>query len=59
LLAVACVAALGFDCLSSVGAGIELDVGKYERWVTRVRLVARCRFAPNVQGTSLGLAVSF
>ncbi len=51
--------ALGFDWLSSIGAGLELDLGKYERWVTRARLVARYRFGPNVQGVSLGLAVSF
>ena len=51
--------ALGFDHLNSVGLGLELDTGKYERWVTRVRLVARYRFGPNVRGTSLGLAVSF
>lgn len=38
---------------------MELDVSKYERWVTRVRLVARYRFGPNVQGTSIGFAVSF
>jgi len=51
--------ALGFDYLNSVGAGLELDTSKYERWVTRVRLVARYRFGPNVRGTSIGLAVSF
>ncbi len=51
--------ALGFDYLSSIGLGMELDVSKYERWVTRVRLVARYRFGPNVQGTSIGFAVSF
>jgi hypothetical protein len=51
--------ALGFDYLSSVGLGMELDVSKYERWVSRVRLVARYRFGPNVQGTSIGLAISF
>lgn len=51
--------ALGFDWLGSVGAGLELDTSKYERWVTRVRLVARYRFGPNVRGTSIGLAVSF
>ena len=51
--------ALGFDYLSSIGLGMELDVSKYERWVSRVRLVARYRFGPNVQGTSVGLAVSF
>ena len=51
--------ALGFDYLSSIGLGMELDVSRYERWVTRVRLVARYRFGPNVQGTSVGLAVSF
>lgn len=51
--------ALGFDYLSSIGLGVELDTSRYERWVTRVRLVARYKFGPNVQGTSVGLAISF
>jgi hypothetical protein len=51
--------ALGFDHLSSVGGGVELDTGKFDSWVTRVRLVARYRFGPGVRGTSVGLSVSF
>ncbi|MEI7444131.1 MAG: autotransporter domain-containing protein [Burkholderiales bacterium] len=51
--------ALGFDHMNSVGAGVELDTSRFERWVTRVRLVARHRFGPDVRGTSIGLAVSF
>lgn len=51
--------ALGFDYLNSVGLGLEVDTGKYESWITRVRLVARYRFGPNVRGASIGFAVSF
>jgi hypothetical protein len=50
---------LGFDALSSVGMGIELDSSKYDIIVTRTRLVARYMFGDNVEGYSLGLAVSF
>jgi hypothetical protein len=51
--------ALGFDHLNSVGAGLELDTSKYDSIVTRVRLVLRYKFGPNVRGAALGLAVSF
>ncbi|HEX4986080.1 MAG TPA: hypothetical protein VFV71_08435 [Burkholderiales bacterium] len=51
--------ALGFDWLTSVGAGLELDSGKYDMIVTRTRLLVRYKFGDNVEGWSVGLAVSF
>ncbi|GGP27597.1 hypothetical protein GCM10010971_34160 [Silvimonas amylolytica] len=51
--------ALGFDYLTSLGAGFELDSSKYDIIVTRTRLVARYVFGNNVSGVSVGLAVSF
>jgi hypothetical protein len=51
--------AMGFDALSTVGAGLELDSSAHDIWITRTRLVLRHMFGNNVQGTSVGLAVSF
>ncbi|HWU44269.1 MAG TPA: hypothetical protein VN132_12550, partial [Bdellovibrio sp.] len=50
---------LGFDYLSSLGLGIELDSSAYNIWITRTRLVARYMFGQDVHGYSFGLAVSF
>jgi hypothetical protein len=50
---------LGFNYLSSVGAGLELDSSKYDIHVTRTRLMARYKVGENVRGWSVGLAVSF
>lgn len=50
---------LGFDHLSSVGAGIELDSSAHEVYVTRTRLVVRHVFGNGVAGTSMSLAMSF
>lgn len=50
---------LGFNYLSSVGVGIELDSSAYDIIVTRTRLVARYMFGNNVAGGSIGLACSF
>jgi len=50
---------LGFNHLSSIGAGFELDSSKYDMIVTRTRLVARYKFGENVRGWSVGFAVSF
>ena len=50
---------LGFDWLTSVGAGLELDSSKYDIIVTRTRLLLRYKFGNNVEGWSVGLAVSF
>jgi hypothetical protein len=50
---------LGFDWLTSVGAGLELDSSKYDIIVTRTRLLLRYKVGDNVEGWSVGLAVSF
>ncbi|WP_421277268.1 autotransporter domain-containing protein [Aeromonas veronii] len=50
---------LGFDSLTSIGAGLELDSSKYDIIVTRTRLVARYMFSHNTSGYSIGLAMSF
>ena len=56
--------ALGFDWLTKVGAGIELDVAKDEigpSWfqLQRVRVMGRYLFGDNVSGWSVGLGISF
>jgi hypothetical protein len=50
---------LGFDYLSSLGLGFELDSSAHNVWVTRTRLVARTMFGQNVSGYSFGFAMSF
>ncbi len=50
---------LGFDRLTSVGAGLELDSSAYNVIITRTRLVGRDVFGNTVSGFSVGLAVSF
>ncbi|MCT4712199.1 autotransporter domain-containing protein [Enterobacteriaceae bacterium H11S18] len=50
---------LGFDSLSSVGLGLELDSSKYPVFITRTRLVARYMFGNNTSGYGVGLAMSF
>lgn len=51
--------ALGFNSLSSVGSGIELDRSASDPIFTRIRVVFRYQFGQNVHGTSIGLAASF
>jgi hypothetical protein len=51
--------ALGFDRLLSLGAGIEFDTSKYDMIVARTRFVLRRLTGRDVQGVSLGIAVSF
>ncbi len=51
--------ALGFDRLSTLGAGFELDSTAYLKFTSRFRIVARYLFGDNVTGSSLGLALSF
>jgi len=51
--------ALGFDALNSVGAGFELDSSEHEIIVTRTRLILRYQFGDNVEGVSVGFAISF
>lgn len=50
---------LGFNYLSSVGVGLELDSSAHKVIVTRTRLVLRYKFGNNVAGTSVGFAISF
>lgn len=50
---------LGFNYLTTVGTGLELDTSAHEIFVTRVRAVVRYVFGNNVSGVSLGLAASF
>jgi hypothetical protein len=51
--------ALGFNNLTSIGAGFELDSSAYPVFVTRTRLLGRYVFGENVSGFSVGLAMSF
>ncbi len=51
--------ALGFDWLTSLGAGFELDSSAYSFLATRWRLLGRYKFGDNVQGWSIGFAISF
>lgn len=51
--------ALGFNSLSSIGTGIELDRSASDPIFSRVRVVFRYQFGQNVHGTSIGLAASF
>lgn len=56
--------ALGFDRLTKLGGGIEMNVGHYELGVwdfnmQTIRIVGRYLFGNNVSGGSIGLAVSF
>ncbi len=50
---------LGFNSLTTLGTGLELDTSAHEVFVTRVRAVLRYVFGNNVSGFSLGLAASF
>lgn len=51
--------ALGFNYLTQMGAGVEIDTSAYHSVLTRVRLVARYVVGENVSGVSGGLAVTF
>jgi hypothetical protein len=51
--------ALGFNYLTTLGTGLELDTSAHEVFVTRLRAVVRYVFGNNVSGVSLGLAASF
>jgi hypothetical protein len=50
---------LGFNRLLSLGVGLELDSTKYAMIVTRTRLVLRYVVGNNVEGVSVGFAISF
>lgn len=51
--------ALGFDSLSSVGTGVEIDRSASDPLFSRVRLLFRYQFGQNIRGKSIGLAASF
>ncbi|WP_410499306.1 autotransporter domain-containing protein [Chitinibacter sp. S2-10] len=51
--------ALGFDYLSTLGAGIEFDSTAYTSFITRTRLLGRYMFGQNVDGFGISLACSF
>ena len=50
---------LGFNQLTSLGAGIEIDTGAVTKLFSRLRIVARYAFGKDVTVASLGLALSF
>ena len=50
---------LGFNDLTSLGVGLELDSSTYPIIITRTRAMVRYVFGRNVHGVSFGLAVSF
>jgi hypothetical protein len=51
---------VGFNHLTSLGTGLELDTSKYHPlWISRARAVVRYVIGQNVRGVSLGLAVTF
>ncbi|QNK09036.1 hypothetical protein HF679_06275 [Enterobacter sp. JUb54] len=50
---------LGFNGLTSLGVGLELDSSKYPVFISRTRLVARYMFGDNTRGYGVGLAMSF
>jgi hypothetical protein len=51
--------ALGFNDLTSLGVGLELDSSTYPVIITRTRAMVRYVFGHNVHGVSFGFAVSF
>ena len=56
--------ALGFNSLTKVGGGLELDMGRQEMgamglYLQRVRLMGRVVFGQDVTGYSIGLGMSF
>lgn len=50
---------LGFNNMSSLGVGIELNSSSLPVYVTQTRLVFRYAFGTDVRATSIGLAISF
>jgi len=56
---------LGFEALTKIGGGIEIDIGRTEStvlgfmYLERIRLVGRYVFANNVSGFSVGLGFGF
>jgi hypothetical protein len=50
---------LGFDYLTKVGAGLELDVGALDLPLERARLVVSYVFGEKISGVSFGIGFSF
>ncbi|WP_223145909.1 hypothetical protein [Iodobacter fluviatilis] len=50
---------MGFDYLSTVGAGFEIDSSDYPVFVSRTRFIMRFMFGPNVSGGGVSIAMSF
>jgi hypothetical protein len=50
---------LGFNDLTSLGVGLELDSSRYPVIITRTRAMVRYVFGNNVHGVSFGFAMSF
>jgi len=50
---------LGFNDLTSLGVGLELDSSRYPVIITRTRAMVRYVFGHNVHGVSFGFAMSF
>jgi len=50
---------LGFNALTSLGTGIELDASELNIVVDRARMMGRYVFGENVTGFSVGFAVTF
>lgn len=50
---------LGFDALSQLGLGVEIDTTQDDILLTRTRLVGRYVFGDGVEGFSLGLGITF
>ncbi|QZA81890.1 hypothetical protein [Deefgea piscis] len=50
---------LGFDYLSTVGLGFEVDSSAHPVFVTRTRFLMRYMFGPNVSGSGMSIAMSF
>jgi hypothetical protein len=51
--------ALGFNLLSTVGGGVELDTSQYSEIWTRTRFVVRYLFGRDVSGVSAGISITF
>ena len=49
---------LGFNHLTSLGAGLDPDISVYDLIATRLRLIGRYLFLRNVSGWSIGLGIS-
>ncbi|WP_322032054.1 hypothetical protein [Paraburkholderia sp. J76] len=50
---------LGFNQLTSLGVGLEIDTGAVTKLFSRLRVVARYAFGRDITGASLGIALSF